>query len=120
MIWKAIDFTLNLIPVLSTLKIWVQKLFNVKLVAFLVLKGILFFLFYKYLPLLFGRFVSWIAALSSDTVDLTYLSSVLLKPDLTGLAAWIFLTLKLDVCIKLLITGATLRLGLKRVPFMSN
>jgi hypothetical protein len=120
MLWKIVDFTINLIPVISTLKIWVQKLFNVKLVAFLVLKGILFFLFYKFLPVLFGRLFQWIYDLSADTVDLSYLSSVLVSPQITGLPAWLFYQLKLDVCFRILITGATIRLGLKRLPFMSN
>lgn len=120
MLWKAVDFTLNLIPVISTLKDWVKKLFDVKLVAFLVLRGILFFLFYKFLPVLFTRVFQWIYDLSADTVDLSYISSILTNPQLTGFPAWVFTTAKLDVCLKIVITGATIRLGFKRLPFMSS
>lgn len=120
MVWKIVDFTLNLIPVISTVKDWVKKLFDVKLVAFLVLKGILFFLFYKFLPVLFGRLFQWIYDLSADSVDLSYISSILTNPQITGFPAWVWTTAKLDVCLKIVITGATIRLGLKRLPFMSK
>ena len=119
MLWKIVDFSLNLIPVISTIKDWVKKLFDVKLVAFLVLKGILFYLFYRFLPVLFGRLFQWIYDLSAESVDLTYLTSVLTNsPQLTGFPAWIWTTAKLDVCLHIFITGAVIRLGFKRLPFM--
>ncbi len=118
--WRIFDFVLNFIPIFTTLKDWVLKIFDVKLVAFLLLKAILFFLCYKFLPILFGRAFQWIYDLSAQSLDLSYISGILINPQITGFPAWVFTTAKLDVCLKIIITGATIRLGLKRLPFMSK
>ncbi|MGX9727837.1 MAG: hypothetical protein ACTFAK_11110 [Candidatus Electronema sp. VV] len=117
---SAFNWLLDFVPVLSVVVGWVRKLFNVKVIAFLALKAVLFFLCYKYFPYLFGKFYQWIADLgasSSTGIDLSYLNS-LIKPQFTGLLGWLFVTSKLDVCFRILIAGATVRLGLKRLPFM--
>ncbi len=116
------NWVINLVPVLSTVAGWVRSLFNVKLIAFLVFKGILFFIFYKYLPLLFGRFFQWIYNLGGTInpgVDLSFLNILSTSP-LTGLGAWLFYTLKLDVCFRIMVSGAVARLSLKSVPFLSR
>ncbi len=116
---SAFNWLLDFVPVLSVVVGWVRKLFNVKVIAFLALKAVLFFLCYKFLPFFFGRAYQWIADLgaSSSTIDLSFLNS-LVKPQFTGLLGWLFVTLKLETCFRILIAGATVRLGLKRLPFM--
>jgi hypothetical protein len=116
------NWIINLAPVLTTVYGWVRSLFNVKVIAFLLLKAIIFFIFYKYMPLLFGRFFQWIYDLGSGIntgVDLSFLSTLTSSP-ITGLGAWFYYTLKLDVCFRIMIAGATARLGLKPLPFMNR
>lgn len=116
---SVFNWLLDFVPVLSVVVGWVRKLFNVKVVAYFALKAVLVFLCYKFLPFLFGRFYQWIADLgsSSSTIDLSFLTS-LVKPQFSGLLGWLFLTLKLDVCFRIFIAGAVVRLGLRRLPFM--
>lgn len=115
------NWILNFFPVLSLVYGWIQKLFNVKLLAFLLFKAILFFLFFKFLPLLFGTFFQWIydlgLGLNSD-VDLSFLQ-VLVSPEITGFPGWLFTQLKLDQCINIMVSGAIVRLGIKRLPFFN-
>lgn len=116
------NWVINFAPVLSTVAGWIRSLFNVKVIAFLALKAIIFFICYKYLPFLFGRAYQWIynlGAVSDTGFDLSFLS-VLTMPQLTGFPAWLFSTLKLDVVLRIMISGATVRLGIKRLPFMPS
>lgn len=120
---SAFNWLINFAPVLGVVVGWVRKLFSVKVMAFLLFKGIIFFLFYKYLPLLFGRCYQWIYDLGVSSASgfnpTAFLNGLSLTfPRLTGLGAWFILTLKLDVCIRIMISGAVARLGVKRLPFM--
>ncbi len=121
---SAFNWLINFVPVLGVLVGWVRKLFEVKVLAFLLLKGIVFFLFYKYLPLLFGRFYQWIydTGVSSAGFDLApFIDNLVLSmPAFSGLGAWFFLTLKLDVCLRIMVAGAVARLGIRRLPFMPS
>jgi hypothetical protein len=114
------NWAINLLPVLGTVAEWFKKVLNVKMIAFLLMKGIIFFIFYKYLPFLFGKFYQWIYDLGSTSdsgFDLSFLS-VLTNPQLTGFPAWLFSTLKLGTVLRIMISGAMVRLGIKRLPFM--
>ena len=114
------NWVINFIPVLGTVAEWVKKLFNVKLIAFLAFKALLVFMFFNFLPFLFGQFVQWLGDIGSSAnsgFDLSFLD-VLTKPQFTGIGGWLFTTSKIDVCIRIMISGALVRLGVKRIPFI--
>ena len=121
---NSFNWLINFFPVLSVVFDWVRKLFEVKLLAFLLFKGIIFFLFYRYLPLLFTRFYQWIYDLgvsySGFDISPFFDHLVLSLPSFSGFGAWLFLALKIDVCLRIMVSGAVVRLGIKRLPFMSN
>jgi len=119
----AFNWLINLVPIIGVVVGWFRKLFSVKVIAFLLIKASIFFLFYNYLPLLFGRFYQWIYDLGSSSAsgfDLTsFLNSLsLVFPRFSGLGAWFIATLKIDVCIRIMVAGATARLSVKRLPFI--
>ncbi len=116
------NWVLDLVPVLGVVVGWIRKLFNIKLVAFLLFQGIIFFLAYKFMPFLFGSFFRWIFKIGSSVnpgVDLSFLN-VLTSSPVTGLGAWFFYSLKLDTVFHIMISGAVARISLKSVPFIGK
>jgi hypothetical protein len=116
------NWVLNLVPALSLAVSWLKKLFNVKLIAFIVFKAVLFFLFYKFLPHLFGKFYQWIYDLGVAQnlgIDLPAIieSSVI---EVGGITAWLFYQFKIDTCLKIMIAGALVRLGIRPLPFLGR
>lgn len=114
-----LDSILNMTPVVGTVWKWVKGLAVSRVGMFLTMKGILFFLAFKYLPKLFGMFYQWIYNVGSQSfssLDLTAITGFS-WPEISGFAAWAFLALKLDTVITILISGAVVRLGLRPLPF---
>lgn len=121
----ALNWIINFVPVIAVVVGWVKKLFSIKLMAFLLLKATIFFLAYKYMPALFGRFYQWIydlGALQNVNVDLASLSQIagVDFPAITGLAAWLFYVFKLDVCFRIYITSYIVHLSIKPLPFLGK
>lgn len=118
------NWVLNLVPVLNTVVGWFRKVFSIKLVAFLVMKGIIFYLAYKFLPFFVGRAFQWIynIGVATDTLDLSDFLNVIDTgmPTMTGLGGWLLLTLKLDTCLRIYVAGALARLKIKHLPFFAR
>lgn len=117
-----IDWIFSVFPTIKVLYQWIKGFAQNKLVAFLLAKAIVLYLAYKFLPWLLGGFYRWIYGLSSTLnlgIDFSFLNS-LSSPEFTGIAAWLFLTLKLDIVFRILISAAIARLSLRVLPLTSR
>jgi len=114
------NWILNLTPALSLVVSWVQKLFSIRLIAFIALKGLIFFLAYKYMPYFLGRAYQWLysqGVAQNLGIDLPSLvdGSVM---QIAGLAAWLFYQFKIDVCLRIIVAAAVVRFAIKPLPFI--
>lgn len=114
-----LDSVINFAPVLGVVWKWVKSFALSRLTMFLVLKGTVFFLAYKFLPLLLGRFYQWIhdvSVQSFSSFDLSGLTGHTF-PELLGLTVWILQAFKIDTVVDVLISGAVTYMVFKRLSF---
>lgn len=119
---EGFNWLLNLSSPLNLVLGWVRRSFSVKMIAFLAIKAVLFYLFYKYLPHLFGKFYQWIYDLGiaqNMGIDLpTVVSATVME--ITGLAAWLFYQFKLDTCLQIIVAAGLVRLSVRSLPFFGR
>lgn len=116
------NWILNLAPALSLVVSWVQKLFSIRLVFFIAVKAIIFFLAYKYMPYFLGRAYQWLynqGIAQNLGIDLPALVDGTVM-QIAGLAAWLFYQFKIDVCLRIMISAAVVRLVIKPLPFIGH
>jgi hypothetical protein len=114
-----LDSVINFVPVLGVVWKWAKSFALSRVTMFLVAKGIVFFIAFKYLPLLFGRFYQWIYNIgitSISGVDFSALGGQSF-PELVGLTSWILLAFKIDAVFNVLVSGVITRLLFRRLPF---